>query len=268
MDDPLHDGEADPRSFEFVAMQPLKWHEQFLRKLGVEPDTVVADEQRLPLPADLDPRVAPRGRELHRVADEVFEHDPDEVRVRMGTQARLDRPRDLSSSRLFLRLGRNGLDELRQADARPPHRLAAETRQIQHVVDELRHPPRGLAHPRQVLFPSLIELVLIADEKLAAEAIDAPQRRAEIVRHGVAEGFELLIGLAEPCGQLLDALALLLDVGRRLAPDGRRLAPDRAGALQLFHATAQNLVRPLERRARGLQLMLPAQVLVPKTQGE
>ena len=68
------------------AMQPLKWREQFLRELRVEPDAVVADEQRVPFPADLDPRVAPRGRELHRVADEVLEDDADQVRVRTGAK--------------------------------------------------------------------------------------------------------------------------------------------------------------------------------------
>lgn len=122
----------------------------------------------------------------------------------------------------------------------------------------LRHPPRSLAHPPQVTVPLLVELVLIADKKLAAKAVDARQRRAEIVRYGVAERLQLLIGLAESHGQLLDALPLLVDVDT----GSLAIAP-----FQLFDPPAQNLVRPLERRTRRLQLTLPSDVLMPKPQG-
>ena len=124
----------------------------------------------------------------------------------------------------------------RQIDRRALKFAARDLRQCQHVVDELRHLLRRFPHISQILLAVVVELVGIVLEQSEAEAVDAAQRRAQIVRHRIAEGFQLLVlGL-----ELGDELGAFL---RHLA-GGARFDRFEFGAQQLL-ANAPRLVLEL-----------------------
>ena len=84
---------------------------------------------------------------------------------------------------------RDGAD----VDGRALEFAAGDLRQLQHVVDQLRHLLCRFADIGEILLAVVVELVAVILQQRQAEAVDAAQRRAQIVRHRIAEGFELLV---------------------------------------------------------------------------
>ena len=92
------------------------------------------------------------------------------------------------------------------------HFAAGDTREVEQVVDEGGHALSGRAHPLQVILPGRVELAGVILKQGLAEAVDAPERRPQIVRHGVGEGVEFDVGRLElrrvTPQELVGALAL------------------------------------------------------------
>ena len=74
------------------------------------------------------------------------------------------------------------------------HVAARDPREHEQVVDELRHALRGGADAGEVVRRLAVEPVAVVLQQREAEAVERAQRRAQVVRHGVAEGLELGVG--------------------------------------------------------------------------
>src|SRR5580658_10459869 len=111
----------------------------------------------------------------------------------------------------------------------------SKAREGEQIVDEMRHTLRGRAHSSEMAFPQRVELVGVVFEEGLAEAVDAPQRRAQIVGDRVTKGFELAV---DGVGRDVRAPEALLgalhgvDVGARAKParDPARRIPYRERA--------------------------------------
>ena len=84
---------------------------------------------------------------------------------------------------------------------------ARETRQLQQIVDQPAHALGRVAHARQMILSGFVEPIAPVLAQRLREAVDAAQRRAQVVRHGIAERLELAVeehllvhrALAAPC---------------------------------------------------------------------
>ncbi len=81
-----------------------------------------------------------------------------------------------------------------QVDVLPAQLALGDAGEEQQALDELRHVLRRLAHAAQVIAPLVVELVRVVLEEGLAEAVDAPQRGAQIVGDRVAERLQLAAG--------------------------------------------------------------------------
>lgn len=75
------------------------------------------------------------------------------------------------------------------AQLRPAH-----PGQFQQVVDEQAHGLRGPADPLEIVPPRLVQRPQVILQQGLAEAVDAPEGRPQVVRDGIAEGLQLLVG--------------------------------------------------------------------------
>src|SRR5450755_2866191 len=122
VDDALHGGEADAGALELeLAVQPLKGAEELVGVLHVEAGAVVANEESAAEPAKRDQRGRILGGELPGVAEEVLQGNPEQARVAVGHQVRLELDLHLAGWSLFLQLVQDDAREAAQVD-----RLALE----------------------------------------------------------------------------------------------------------------------------------------------
>jgi hypothetical protein len=88
---------------------------------------------------------------------------------------------------------------------------AADARQFEQIVDQLRHARRGGAHAGEIAASGFVKLGGVVFLEHAREAVDGAQGRAQVEGHGVGKRFELVVR----CLQLRGAVAhtvLQLDV--------------------------------------------------------
>ncbi len=143
--------------------------------------------------ADLDPRAGRLRCELPGVPEQVFEENLDEARVCLGGEAVFDDEGDLPA-----RVGTPQPLPHAPRELREVHPLAMDLRPLharegEEVVDQLVHSLRRGANAPEVLSPLGVELVGAVFEQSLAESVDAPERRAQVVGHRVAERLELLV---------------------------------------------------------------------------
>ena len=82
---------------------------------------------------------------------------------------------------------------------------AGDAREAEQVVDQLPHALRGVADPVQIVVALLVQLIGITGQQGGAKAVHGAQRGAQVVRDGVGEGFQFLVGGLELGGALLAA---------------------------------------------------------------
>src|SRR5687768_3851013 len=186
--DALHDGEPDAGARELVgAVQPLEYAEELSDVAHVEADAVVAHPvdafRRLLAPADLDVRSRALAAVLERVADEVRPHLPQQPGVRVACGQRADVDGGIAARQLLRHLAREaGHVDRALAEGEPP-----EARKIEQVVDELPHVPAARAHHAEQAPALRVEARAVVLFEDLGEAVDRPQRRAQVVRDRVAE---------------------------------------------------------------------------------
>ena len=101
-------------------------------------------------------------------------------------------------------------DDRREAGDLELHVLPPEPRQVQEVVDEQPHLAGAVAHPAQIVARLVGQLAAVLVDQQLGEAVDAPQRRAQVVGHRVGERLELLVRGFQLRGPLADAPLELL----------------------------------------------------------
>src|SRR3989442_4342578 len=197
LNDPLHDGETHPGALELLgAVKPLEDLEQLVGKARVESHTIVADEVRrcgsLGAP-DLDRRLAHTLAELEGVADQVDEELLQHPAVAAGRRQVADADRDEAVGLRPLQRLADGPGARAHVARHAFELLAAEPREGEQVVDEPPHLPHVVANDPEEALAIRIEGARMLLREQPGEAVDGPQRRAQVVRHGVAERFQLLV---------------------------------------------------------------------------
>ena len=185
----------------------------------------------------------------HRVADEV---DPDlsqECPVRAGGRELADGERDvpLAVDDLVGHLAR----ERRHVDALGRRRRARHAREREQVVDEALHPVDVLADDAGHATAFVAEGRAVVLEQHRREAVDRAQRRAQVVRHRVAERLEL----ARSCARARSSERAR--ASRRAARAARASAASSSSAQQLL-ADAAVLVLELLAPELGADARLAA----------
>src|SRR5918996_1033956 len=84
--------------------------------------------------------------------------------------------------------------QIAQVDRLASKVTTGDAGQRKQALDELRHALRRFAHTSQVALSIVVELGGILLKEGLAEAVDAAQGCAEIVRHRIAESLELTVG--------------------------------------------------------------------------
>ena len=178
-------------------MQSLKRSEQLVGIDRIEAGAVVThiECRRAPTScrAHLDRGVIATAGELPGVVEQVLERDAQQPWVARGAQVGRNRDGHLARRRLPPELGDDLRCEIAEIDALGLHVGARDLRQRQDVVDQLAHPLGRVADALDV--PSGLRRQGrpgVLDQRLA-EAVDAAQRRTQIVRDRVAERLELAV---------------------------------------------------------------------------
>src|SRR2546422_4622129 len=141
-----------------------------------------------------------------------------------------------------MQLGHHLLRQLAYIGVAPLEAAARYAREVEQVLDQLPHALRGRPDSRQVALCLLRHILREVLQERLAEAVDGTQRRAQVVRHGVAERLELSVRILELRGSLLHALFQL-----RVQPEDFLL-----GAVMLGDLAAKDLVRRLQVAGRAL----------------
>jgi hypothetical protein len=90
----------------------------------------------------------------------------------------------------------------------------------------LRHLLTGGADTPEAVLPFIVELGSIILQQNLGETVDAAQRRPQIVRHGIGEGFQLAIGMLQLGRAVAQVVVQSLNGGFGF-PDGRNIAQNR-----------------------------------------
>ena len=158
-------------------------------------------------------------RELPGVPEEVIEHNPQQRRVALGHNALGDPPLHLAVWLGLLELLRDGPGKGGEIHRLAAHLGTRDARQFENVINQVAHALAGATNALEVILTGLIQPIGIVLQHGLAEAIDAPERGAQVVRDRVAERLQLLVRgpqlrgllaeiLVEPRDLLLVALAL------------------------------------------------------------
>ena len=139
---------------------------------------------------------------FHALPSRFSRHHAQELLIAVVEQILANLECHLALRVCLLQLGDDRCDQCAEV-----HRLAAQlatgqARQLEQIVNQMRHTLAGRTHALQMLAPVVLQPIAIVFEQHLTEAVDAAQRRAQIMRHRVAECFELAVG----SGQLGRAL--------------------------------------------------------------
>src|SRR5256714_1858777 len=183
VDDTLDGGEADARALElFVAVETLERAEKLSGVCHVEARAVVADEVNdlalLALPTESYLRRVALRCELPGVAQKVREHDLQQALVAARFEVVFDADRQRARGVALPQFCDDRARQLAQAHGLAPHLASRDARELQHVVNQLRHILARAAHLPKVVLAVLVELVLVVFQQRLAEAVDVTERRA------------------------------------------------------------------------------------------
>ena len=250
-----------------LGVQPPERREQPPDPGHVEAHPVVADEEHRSSPS----RIAPssiRG-EAHRevnfqaLPSRLLEQHPHQPAVGVDHQAGRDLDADAPSrlvARELLDAGRASADEI---DAMARDRRAADPRELEQRIDQIRHPRRRGEHAPEVIARPVVELVAELLEERVGERADRAQRRPQIVRDRVAERLELAVGLGEldvrPRRAPRPSRARLGELARRARLGGLELAAQQLladGALLVLDLLAADL--RLDARGQHVEAARPS----------
>ncbi len=187
----------------------------------VEADAVVAHPEEtsaLRLPStDHDLRLRHLPGELERVTEHVAQHLGHTLRIGLHRPARHIH-RHLHAPRLDLlrALGNQRPHQRLEVHPSGRERAALQARVGEQILNQLAHLIGCAADGAQELSPLRIQLIGVILQQQTAVAVDAPQRRLQIVGDGVGERLQLLIRRLQrrrPLGHpLLQHLGVALDL--------------------------------------------------------
>ena len=234
----VHGCQSDAAAFKFrFVVQAVKWLEQVGRKSHVKASAVVAHKQRLATAfeaghsAKVDGRLIAVARVLPGVANQVFKRDACELAVAVSIDAWLDRHQHLPLWVALAQMLDNLCRKMTEVNLCKNQLAFAGACQGQQIIDQFVHPdhvkPDSVKQAR--LF--IAEPTLQAASEQHAEALDAAQRRLQVVRHRIAKRLELGIGGLELVGAFAHALLqhFMESLNFPVAAQAHQLGRDPAG---------------------------------------
>ena len=179
MNDALDSRQADAASGEILRrVKPLESAEEFADIRHVETGAIIADEVDL-LPillrhAQLDPGLRLFLRELPRVAEQVLEYHLQQPRITLGRDPLRDYALDAALRLAVLEIRQDDFGHRAEIHLLVAHLAAADARQVQEIVNQLRHALGGRADALEIVLGLPVQLTAVVLSQGRAEAIDAP----------------------------------------------------------------------------------------------
>src|ERR1700733_14140995 len=200
-------------------MQTLENAKQLVHMLHVESGAIIPDEDfdliLFFLPAAyLDFCPLSRPRELNGIGKQVHKNYPEHSAVSATDRKRADLPRNVASVRIFPKLRNDSGDQLLQVDGYFDGLGTPDSREAQQVIDQISHPLGRFQYSLQVVVGFLVQCWSRAPLQQLGIADDMAKRRAQVMRHGIGERFQLLIRRLQldsaPCQLLLSLAKIIL----------------------------------------------------------
>src|SRR6266404_3661295 len=187
VDDSLHGGQTNTRTLEFTrGMETLKCAEQFTDIGHVEARAVITDEiSRLAvllLPTKDYLRPGSLRCKFPGVAQQIVEHDSQQPFIPTRCELFLELEINLSLGLAFFEFSRDRASQVTQVNDFAAHLAARHARQLQHVVNQLRHLLARATHLPKVALTCVVKFVGVVLQQGLAKAVDVTQRRAQVVR--------------------------------------------------------------------------------------
>ena len=167
--------------------------------------------------AELDARVLGARRVLPRVAQQVVEQALHEPRIGVDRELRLDAALDALTRILLVQVVDDRLRQRRQVDALVEQLLPRDARQRQQAVDDVGRAPHAGLDAIDAAADRIVHRGLQLVAQQAGLAGDRAERRAQVVRSGSRERFELLVGEREPLVRALQLGGARRDAAFQLA---------------------------------------------------
>jgi hypothetical protein len=224
--DALDIGKADASALKFLfKMEALKNAEEFANVLHIETYTIIADEDNvlvaIYMRADFDFGRFPRTRVFDGVGNQVGENNPKHRPISQNLGQRTDVPFNRATAKVVLQALSHIDEEVLEINANRAHFGAGHTGELQQIVHELAHLAGGSADAIQMMKGLRVEGLADILFEQVHEAGQVAEWRAEIVRNGIAEGFQFFIGVGKLRGAEMQIGIELDDLGFDLLLDGK-----------------------------------------------
>ena len=177
LNDPLHRRQSHPRPFKLIgAMQALEGGKQLVGIGHIKADAVVADKigffSAYRGGTEFDDRRCLLAAVFPGICQQIFEQHPEQAGIPIGSDILGNLHGDTSLRLGLLEFQGDKLRQPAQIDRLPVQVAAGYFRQLQQVIDELRHPLAGVAQTEEIIFPLVVELFLVFFQQYPAETID------------------------------------------------------------------------------------------------
>src|SRR5436309_14067479 len=153
-----------------------------------------------------------------RIRQKILQRHPKEPAISARRQSFCNYKLHLPFRLGFLQLRGDASYRAAEIDGLSFHLASGYPREIEHVINELRHPLASIADPVQIVFSLLVQILPIVLQDGLTKTINRSKRRAEVVRYRITECLKLLVnGLEFNCVTLqiviqdLDALVCPLN---------------------------------------------------------
>jgi hypothetical protein len=190
MEDPLHRGQANPRSWKLTAgMQSLEWSKQLVGIGHVETCPVVSYIELRPglVPiasiagAEFNARMRALATELDGIIEEVGQRDLKQMRIALRAQTGLNDKFRVPAGIGIPEPGDDGAGQRCHIHTREGELTARDTGQMQQIVDQMPHALRFRTDPVEILARPVVETGSVILYQRATPAINAAQWRPQIV---------------------------------------------------------------------------------------
>ena len=209
--DALNGRKPDTSALEFTSgMEALERAEQLVGIRHLEPRAVVLDKKNglavLLLFAESDLCLFALRRKLPCVAQQVTQHDSQKTPIAVGQESVFGSEDNISIGVTSFQLGNDCMGQFTQVNSLAAYLAARNSREFQHVVNQLRHLLTRAAQLMEMVLARLIKFVLVIFQQYLAEAVDMPQGCPQVVRNRVREGLKFFVGGQKLGGAFDDTL--------------------------------------------------------------
>lgn len=189
----------------------------------------------------LDDRALPRPGELERIGDQVLKNLLDQSGITLGSGKVCNLPAHDPVFDLRLQQRNDFFDDRIQARRLEVQRVPADSRQIQQLIHQQAHAVDALFDALQVSSCFGVHSGGEVFNQDSGKTADVAERRAQIMRNGIGEGLQFVIGCRQlrcaffhPLFKFLVELADLALVGFSLRDVAERHHATPQGAIRAF----------------------------------